>query len=111
MFIVSQDRGMVVNADNVTNIFMSGSRLVARMVDSEEAILGDYKDRVGNVFEEMLKNVFPPSTLIFKNCMPDKENMPDFLDKRDLGAIFVSDHTDNADVKMYGCGVYYMPEK
>lgn len=81
------------------------------MVDSEEVILGKYKERVGSVFEEMLKNMFPPDTLIFKNCIPDKESMQDFLTKKNLGAVFVNDHTDNVEAKMYGCGVYYMPEE
>lgn len=111
MYIISQNRGMVVNADNITNIYIGGGQITARMVDSEEVILGKYKERVGSVFEEMLKNMFPPDTLIFKNCIPDKESMQDFLTKKNLGAVFVNDHTDNVEAKMYGCGVYYMPEE
>lgn len=115
MFIVSKDREIVVNVDNVTNIFMQNeNRIIARTVDSEEVLLGLY---VGGgakgIFEDMLKNVFPPTTLIFKNCMADfeHEQWKNLKDRADLGAILVSDSTGNAEVKMYDCGVYYMPEE
>lgn len=112
MFIVSKDREIVVNTDNITNIYIAnGNKIMAHMVDSEEIMLGIYVKGAKAVFEEMLKNVFPPDTLIFKNCTPDKESMQDFLTKRNLGAVFVNDHTDNVETKMYGCGVYYMPEE
>ena len=112
MFIISQDKETIVNVDNVTNIFIvNGNRVAARMVDSEEIILGFYVAGAKKVFDEMLKTVFPPVTLIFQNCMPDKESISAFKDKMDLGAIIVNDGTDRAEVKMYDCGVYYMPEE
>lgn len=112
MFIVSKDRDIVVNVDNVTNIFMNTEyKIVARMVDSEEVVLGIYADGAYKVFVEILKKVFPPATLIFKNCMLDDESLCSIKDKTDLGAILVSDSTGSAEVKMYDCGVYYMPEE
>lgn len=112
MFIVTKDREIVVNVDNITNIYIeNGNRVVARMVDSEEVILGFYADGAKRVFEEMLSKVFSPTTLVFQNCMPDQGSISAFKDKMDLGAIVVSDGTDRPEVKMYDCGVYYMPEE
>ncbi len=113
MFIVSKDREIVVNVDNVTNVFMqNGNRIIARTVDSEEVLLGLYvRGGAKDVFEDMLKKVFPPDTLIFKNCMLDDESLHNLKDKVDLNAILVSDSTAVAEVKMYECGVYYMPEE
>jgi len=112
MFIVSNDRGTVVNADNVTNIFtVNGNRIVARMVDSEEVIIGEYKEKAEIVFKEMLKNVFPPDPIIFKNCTQDKERLSEFADKMDLETIIISDDANRSEVKRYDCGVYYMPEE
>lgn len=112
MFIVSQNRDIVVNVDNITNIYIENENIIiARAVDSEEIFLGMYHNKTNEVFKEMLKNVFPPSTLIFHNCMLDKESLSAFKDKQELGAIFVSDDTNRAEVKMFDCGVYYMPEE
>ncbi len=112
MFIITKDREIVVNVDNTTNIYIeNGNRIMARMVDSEDVILGFYVDGAKRVFEEMLSKVFPPATLIFQKCMPDKESASVFKDNLDLGAIVVSDRAGRAEVKMYDCGVYYMPEE
>lgn len=112
MFIIAKDREIVVNVDNITNIYIeNGNRIMARMVDSEDVILGFYVDGAKRVFEEMLSKVFPPTTLIFQNCMPDKESASAFKDKLNLGAIVISDCTGRAEVKMYDCGVFYMPEE
>lgn len=112
MFIVSKDRDVVINMDNVTNIYIeNGNNIMARAVDSEEILLGRYINCAYEIFADMLQKAFPPATLIFQNCMPDKESISAFKDKVDLGAIVVSDATDRAEVKMYDCGVYYMPEE
>ncbi len=111
MFIISQKRDTVVNVNNITNIYIENeNRIIARAVDSEEIFLGMYHNKTNEVFKEMLSKVFPPATLVFQNCMPDKESISAFKDKMDLGAIVVSDGTDRSEVKMYDCGVYYMPE-
>jgi len=113
MFIVSKDRDVVINMDNATNVYIENENLImARMVDSEEIVLGRYLEHAEDVFREMLKNVFPPATLIFKNCMADfeSEQWKNIKDRADLGAILVSDGTEKSEIKMYDCGVYYMPE-
>lgn len=67
MFIVSQNRDIVVNVDNTTNIYIeNGNKVMARMVDSEEVVLGFYVCEAKTVFEEMLKKVFPPYTQMCK---------------------------------------------
>ncbi len=61
----------------------------------------------------MLKKVFPPTMLIFKNCMADfeAESWQNLKDRADLGAILVPNITGKEEIRMYDSGVYYMPEE
>lgn len=73
MYIISQDREVVINTDNTTNIFIEkGTRITARMVDSEEVALGVYINGATEIFQKMLKECFSPQ-IIFTNVEPPEE--------------------------------------
>lgn len=112
MFIISQNRDVVVNVNNITNIYIENeNRIIARAVDSEEIFLGMYLSRTNEVFKEMLLKVFPPTTLIFKNCELDMEDTSRMRDiAADAKIISVKDDNCVSEARIYDCGVYYMPE-
>jgi hypothetical protein len=108
MFIVNADRDSIVNMDNVINIYVEGNRILA-FTKVDDMVLGLYRseERAKDVFAEMLKEAFPPSTWIFKNCSIEPGEYKRFKDIEN-GAICVSGQ--NAKVEQFDCGVYYMPE-
>lgn len=111
MFIVDCDRENVVNVDNVMNVRIDGKKIIA-VTKTDDITIGAYTTdkRAKEVFIEMLRDVFPPSLLIVKNCDVDPE-MQKFISGRNMTGVYVSDGTNKADVQMFNCGVYYMPEE
>lgn len=109
MFIVSKDRDVVVNIDNITNLYIeNGNNILARTVDSEEILLGRYLDHAGDVFKELLGNIFVPNMVVTNQTIPD-----DFaeqfkgLNNKPWGIALA----DGANVVPYAIDVYYMPEE
>jgi hypothetical protein len=109
MFIVDADRCNILNVDNVIAIGVDGKRITAT-TNTDDIVIGAYctVERTKAVYEEMLKEAFPPSTWIFQNCSIEPEEYKRFKDI-EYGAICVSGQ--NAKVERFDCGVYYMPEE
>lgn len=108
MFIVTQDKEVVVNANNLTNIYISNGNIMARMVDSEVVVLGAYVGRAKEILAKMLDDIFIPNMVVTNKTIPD-----DFaeqfkgLENKPWG-IAVS---DGANAVPYSREVYYMPEE
>ena len=71
MYIVAKDRKSVVNVDRFNEITVTENDIygyiMAKSYDSR-IILGEYApNRANEVFEELLKQVFPPNLLILEN--------------------------------------------
>ena len=111
MFIVDCDCENIVNVDNVTNVRIDGKKIIA-VTKTGDVTIGAYAtdERAKEVFAKMLRDVFPPSLMVIKNCEVDPE-MRKFLSDKNMTGIYVSDGTNKADVQMLNCEVYYMPEE
>lgn len=109
MFIVSADRNNIVNVDNVVSIGIDGKKILA-MTAVDDIILGSYRneERSKEIYAVMLKEVFPPSTLVLQNCTMDKSEY-EKLKEIESGVICVCG--EDADIKQFDCGVFYMPEE
>ena len=109
MFIVSKDREVVVNADNTTNIYIeNGNKILARMVDSEEVVLGFYVTGAKSAFEKMLNAIFIPNMIAINTVVTDDyaEKFKGFGDAP-WGIAIGKDE----DIKPIPRAVYYMPEE
>lgn len=108
MYIVNQDRNTVINLDNATVITLDGGKIFVRPQGESGQVVGAYsKERAEKVFSEMLNEIFPPSLIVTHNTDIVSENMRDAIK---AAPMLISTRGD-ADVRMYSCGVYYMPEE
>lgn len=109
MFIVNANRDNTVNVDNVVSIGIDDKKILA-MTAVDDIVLGSYGSdaRAKEVYAVMLKEVFPPSKLIFQNCTIDKDEY-EKLREIENGVICVCG--EDADIKQFDCGVFYMPEE
>lgn len=111
MFIVNQDRNEIVNADNVTHIFIeNGKRIMAETTAANCITLGVYEevnDRAYDVFNKMIDAMFIPNMIAVNKNVDD-----DFADKfrdhgnKPWGIILKGDEY----LMPYQRDVYYMPE-
>lgn len=110
MFIVDYERGEVVNIDNATSIYRDELNIIAA-TSVREIILGKYEseDRTKEVFEEMLKCVFPPNLMVAHNCTLDKMKIEEMRSKHNMP--LVVNTVGDARIERFDCGVYYMPER
>lgn len=101
MFIVSQDRRIIVNADNITNIYISGDRILAHMIDSEEILLGSYENgrKTKEVIEEMLNAILAPNAFAERFKKTKKEPWG------------VTSEKDSDIKQIIPREIYYMPEE
>lgn len=109
MFIVSKDRDMLINMDNVTNIYIENrSRIMARTVDSEEIVLGVYSNRADEIFSEVLDTMFIPNMVVTNKTIPDgfAEQFKG-LDNKSWGIAVA----EGENVVPYAREIYYMPEE
>ena len=116
MFVVSQNRKEVVNADNVRLFYVYRNIVVAQFRPGQETDLGKYVSdkRAEEVFEQMLKECFPPSTVIFQNV-----DMPsDFLERIERenkkvieNAVFLEAPEQPVKFEKFDLNCWYMPEE
>lgn len=110
MFIVTQQRDMVLNVDNLISVKVDGKRIIA-VTETDDYVIGTYKDseRAGEVFRENLKTIFQP-VIVMKNCKPDEsfERLKDLFGTDKVCVI--EKIGDGASVEFGNAGVYYMPE-
>lgn len=111
MFIVTQQRDMVLNADNLISVKVDGKRIIA-VAETDDYVIGTYKnsERAGEVFRENLKNIFKP-VLVMKNCKPDEsfERLKEMFGTNEV--CIIENIGDKASVEFNNSGVYYMPEE
>lgn len=109
MFIVDYERGEVANIDNATSIYVDEKRIYA-VTTVRDILLGEYDtpDRAKEVFEEMLKYVFPPNLMVAHNCTLDKMKIEEMRSKHNMP--LVVNTVGDARIERFDCGVYYMPE-
>lgn len=108
MFIVDMRRKITVNVDNVICITQEAKRITA-VTKVDDIILGTYSSekRAAEIYEEMLKNIFPPNFIVAKNCDMNLDALKDL--KCDVIQI---KSAGEPEVKMYDYdGAYYMPEE
>lgn len=109
MFIVSKDRDVLINVDNVTNIYIENrSRIMARAIDSEEILLGVYANQADEVFAEVLGNIFIPNMIVSNKVIPDDfaEQFKGANNKPRGIAVGTGES-----VTPYAREIYYMPEE
>lgn len=111
MFIVKQSRRGVVNANLAVKIELETSCIQAIFNNETKITLGSYKteERANEVFQEMLKELFPQQTLVFQNMEVSEESLKE-IQKQGLCAI-VANTDDTPKLDIVEPRVYYMPEK
>ena len=107
MFIVDATRKITVNMANVISINQETKRIVA-VSKVDDIVLGTYdtEERATEIYGKMLENIFPPNFIVAKNTDVDFDK----LQKMKCNAIQLRADGE-AEVKLYDCGVYYMPEE
>lgn len=103
MFIVNQYRTEVVNVDNLITIQLDDN-VIWGVSNVGKILLGNYEDNASEVFEEMLKVVFPTNAWILKN-VADNEKLR-LNDNTPLNIVIKGD----VEIKRYDIGVWYMPK-
>lgn len=105
MFIVDMNRKITVNVDNVICITQESRRITA-VTKVDDIILGTYstEERAAEVYKDMLNNIFPQNFIVTR----EHEVGLDALKGLENGAMLIKS-TREPEVKMYNCGVYYMP--
>lgn len=107
MFIVDATRKITVNMANVISINQEMKRIVA-VSKVDDIVLGTYdtEERAAEIYGKMLENISPPNFIVAKNTDIDFDG----LQKMKCNAIQLRT-AGEAEVKLYDCGVYYMPEE
>lgn len=113
MFVINQDRNVMVNTDHVIRIYVENdTRVMAETSCERDIVLGIYnhrENRADEVFKEMLENIFIPNPIVINTAIPD-----DFADKfkkwstMPWGVSFAGEHVD---IKTIERAAYYMPEE
>lgn len=105
MFIVDMNRKITVNVDNVLCIIRDIKKITA-VTQVDDIILGTYstEERAEEVYEDMLKIIFAPNFIVARNYGIDLEALTDL----ECGVMQIK-AAGEPEVKMYNCGVYYMP--
>ena len=111
MFIVAQNKRSVVNIDIAVRIVVKGTYIIAITDNNKASTLGSYKteERSNEVFQEMLKELFPKETLVFQNIEVSEEAIKE-IKKQGLCAIAV-DTNGTPRLDIIEPRVYYMPEE
>ena len=109
---MTKDRKSVVNVDRFDEIKVTENDIhgyiMAKSSDSR-FVLGEYApNRANEVFEEMLKQVFSPDTLIFENF--NSEDIKNIDSLKQLGAM-VAKTDDIPRIDVIERKVYYMPKE
>ena len=110
MYIVDYKRGEVVNIDNTASIYRDGKNIIA-VTTVRDIILGSYEsdNRVKEVFEEMLKWVFPPNMMVAHNCPSDEiMKIQEMMSEHNMPLILNT--MGDARIERFDCGAYYMPQ-
>lgn len=111
MFIINQDRNVVVNTDHIISIYVDDTKVSAK-TSVGYTVLGIYdhrENRADEVFKEMLENIFIPNLIVINTTIPD-----DFAEKfkkwptMPWGVSFAGEHVD---IKTIERAAYYMPEE
>ena len=107
MFIVDATRKITVNMANVISINQELKRIIA-VSKVDDIVLGTYdtEERATEIYGKMLGNIFPPNFVVAKNIDVDFDE----LQKMKCNAIQLRT-AGEPEVKLYDCGVYYMPEE
>lgn len=106
MFIVGQSRKITVNVDNAATLDLDGKRIIAS-TNVGDVNLGVYSSdaRAEEVYEDMLRNIFPPSVIVAKDVDISREVAKEVAKGTTLMC------SEPAEVKVYECGAYYMPKE
>lgn len=110
MFIINQDRNVMVNTDHIINIYVEDTKVQAR-TSAGYTVLGIYdhhENRADEVFKEMLGNMFIPNLVAVNTVVTEDyaEKFKSFANKPWGIAIGPGE-----DIKPFNREVYYMPEE
>ena len=115
MFIINQDRNVMVNADHITHVYIeNNTRIVAETSRGEEIVLGNYKNcncecRADEVFKDMLSNMFIPNLIAINTNVSD--DFAENFKKFSTLPWGVALKGENVDIKTVERAAYYMPEE
>lgn len=115
MFIINQDRNVMVNADHIIYVYIeNNTRIVAETSSGEEIVLGNYKNcncecRADEVFKEMLLNMFIPNIIAINTDVSD--NFSENFKKWPTRPWGIPIKGENVDIKTVERAAYYMPEE
>lgn len=115
MFIVNQNRNMMVNADHITHVYIeNNTRIVAGTSRGGDIVLGNYKNcncecRADEVFKEMLSNMFVPNLIAINTEV--SANFSKGFKEWSTMPWGVSLEGENVDIKTVERAAYYMPEE
>ena len=111
MYIVNQRRDTVVNLNSMQAINLADNEILIGDI-IRMTILAEYKteDRAKEVFEQMLRDIFPQEVIIFQNMEVDKIIVDEFVKNRKIGIIARTDN-DIPKIERIEPRVYYMPEE
>jgi len=116
MFVVSQNRREVVNADTVRKFYVYRNIVVAHFNPGQETDLGKYVSykRAEEVFDQMLKECFHPSMVIFQNVdMPS--NLLERIERENKkvieNALFMIAPEQPVKFEKFDLNCWYMPEE
>lgn len=113
MFIINQDRNVMVNTDHIIRVYIANdTRVTAETSCGDDVVLGNYRDRDGRadeVFKDMLSNMFIPNLIAINTNALD--NFAENFKKFPTLPWGVALQGENVDIKTVERAAYYMPEE
>lgn len=113
MFIVNQDRNVMVNTDHIIRIYIANNtRITAETSGRDDVVLGNYKchdGRADEVFKDMISNMFIPNLIAINANVED--DFAENFKKFSTLPWGVALKGENVDIKTVERAAYYMPEE
>ena len=115
MIIVSQNKKVIINFNNVTGIQVEDKNIFVQVVNKDSPIIGQYETekRAKEVLHEIIKNYECKLLIDFKGCLNqnDEKSIRRFYNKM-LNESNVITTDENMDIQYIPHkSIYYMPEE